>query len=111
MKQIIGAFCTLFVLALNMFVCAGVIAASGQAAEAKEFQADVIAEIENSNFNQNVIDGCISQASAAGYDLRLTSHIYDADNNIQTAEVRLSYTYTIPVLGIESSKTVRGMAR
>lgn len=111
MKQIVGAFSILLVLALNMFICAGVISASGQVAEAKEYKADVIAEVENSNFNPNVIGVCMEQASAAGYELQITNCLYDAYDNIQTAEVLLKYKYTIPVLGLEGIKSTRGIAR
>ena len=62
MKHIIGAFGTLVVLMMNIFICISVSNASGMAAEAKEFKAAVVAEIENSNFNPNVINACIAQA-------------------------------------------------
>lgn len=111
MKQIISAFCTLLVLVMNILICIGVSVTSGQVAEAKEFKADVIAEIENSNFNPNVIEGCITQAAAAGYDLKVTDCLYDEDNNAQIAEVILSYQYDIPVFGLKETKTTRGIAR
>lgn len=111
MKQIIGAFCTLFILAINVFVCAGVVTASVQTAAAKEYKADAIALIENSNFNPGVVDGCVKQAAAAGYDLRVTNCVYDTDSNIQTAEIVLEYKYSIPVLGLNGIKTTRGIAR
>ena len=111
MKHIVSAFGTLFILMLNIFICVSVSNASGMVAEAKEFKADVIAEIENSNFNPNVINGCISQAQAAGYELQITDCVYDANNNIQSAEVILTYSYTIPIFGINDKKTTRGIAR
>lgn len=111
MKQIIGAFCTLLVLLMNIFICVSVSTASGQAAEAKEYKSSVIAEIENSNFNPNVINGCIAQASDAGYELQITSCVYDENSNIQTAQVILSYEYNLPLFGLKSTKTTRGIAR
>ena len=39
MKQIIGAFCTLFVLLLYLFTGAGVLEASSGVAAAKEYKA------------------------------------------------------------------------
>lgn len=111
MKHIISAFGTLFVLMLNIFICIAVSNASGSAAEAKEFKAAVVAEIENSNFNPNVINSCISQAQAAGYELQITNCMYDENSNIQTAEVILTYSYQIPLFGISETKTTRGIAR
>lgn len=111
MKQIISAFGTLIILMLNIFVCVVIVNASGTVAEVKEFKADVIAEIENSNFNQNVINSCISQAQAAGYELQVTNCTYDASNDIQTAEIILTYKYELPIFGISETKTTRGIAR
>lgn len=111
MKHIIGAFGTLIVLVMNIFICIAVSNASGKVAEAKEFKADVVAEIENSNFNTYVINGCIEQARAAGYELQVTNCVYDENRNIQAAEVILTYSYRLPLFGIEETKTTRGIAR
>lgn len=111
MKTIIGAFGTLIVLMLNIVMCIGVSNASLATAAAKEFKADVVAEIENSNFNPNVIIGCVRQAQEAGYELEITTCIYDANRNIQMAEVILTYSYSIPLFGISETKTTRGIAR
>lgn len=111
MKHIISAYGTMFVLMLNVMICISLCNVSGTVAEAKEFKADIVAEIENSNFNAAVINGCINQAEAAGYKLTITNCIYDENNNIQTAEVILTYAYEIPLLGISEIKTTRGIAR
>lgn len=111
MKHMIGAFGTLIILVINILICIAVITVSGYVAEAKEYKAAVVAEIENSNFNPNVIDSCIRQAGERGYHLQVQSSIYDADYDIRTAEVILSYTYRMPLFGIEETKTTRGIAR
>lgn len=111
MRQIIDAFSTLFVLMLCIFACIAVGTFSVQAAEAKEYKADVIAVIENSNFNPNVIAGCKAQASAAGYDLEVKSILYDENSNRQVSEVTLTYDCRIPVFGLHGTRTTRGIAR
>lgn len=111
MKQIVEAFATLLVFVAALLGAVGIITVSGNVAAAKEYKADVIAEIEDSNFNPDVISSCISQAQAEGYTLTVTACSYDAQSNIQTAEVVLTYSYRMPVFGIEQSKTVRGIAR
>lgn len=111
MKHIISAFGILVSLMLSLFICVNVISASGQTVAAKEYKADVIAEIENSNFNPNVIASCISQASNAGYQLEVKACTYDEEANIQTAEVILTYNYQLPLFGISDTKTTRGIAR
>ena len=111
MKHIVAIFGTLIVMMLNTFLCISIINVSGAIAAAKEFKADVVIEIENSNFNQNVIDACIYQAQALGYQLEITNCIYDEQNAIKTAEVILTYKYAIPLLGIVGEQTTRGLAR
>ena len=111
MRNIIGAFGTLFVMTIYFYSCVAVGNAGIMVAAAKEFKAEVVAEIENSNFNPNVIAGCIEQAEEAGYQLQITNCIYDERENIQTAEVVLTYAYEIPLLGIAGTKTTRGIAR
>lgn len=111
MKHIIGAFSALLILMLNSFLCITVSTVSAEVAAAKEYKEDVIAEIENSNFNPAVIQQCIAQASAEGYRLSVTNCVYEEDNNIQSAEVILEYTYRLPLFGITETKTTRGIAR
>lgn len=110
MKHIVSAFGTLFVLLVNIFICVGVVTASSETAAAKEYKADVIAEIENSNFNANVIAACVAEAEELGYQLYVTKSV-DVSNEVQSADVVLSYSYEIPVFGISQTKTTRGIAR
>lgn len=111
MRNIIGAFSTLLVLILNLFLCISVSSSSAAVSAAKEYKADIIAEIENSNFNPNVINACITQAQAAGYSLEVTGYTYDTDHDIQSAEVILTYSYEMPLFGIAKTQTTRGIAR
>ena len=111
MKNIIGTFGTLTMLVIYFFSCISVGNAGITVAAAKEFKAEVVAQIENSNFNPKVIEGCIRQAEMAGYQLQVTSCIYDERYNMQSAEVILTYSYEIPLLGISEMRTTRGIAR
>lgn len=111
MKHIIGAYCTLAILILNLFLCAGVLTVSAEAAAAEAYKAAVTAEIENSNFNPKVIAECEKQAEIRGYELRMENGTYDEIKDARTAEIMLSYTYKLPVLGIQNKKTIRGIAR
>lgn len=111
MEKIIAAFSTLLVLLLVILGSAAVMNTGADVAAAKEYKADVIAEIENSDFNPYVIAECIRQAQAAGYQLSVSGLTYDEDNNIQTAEVILAYSYEIPLFGISKTHETRGIAR
>lgn len=111
MKSIVGAFGTLILLVINVLMCINISNASVAVAAAKEYKADVVAEVENSNFNAYVIEGCIEQAKQAGYDLKITSYTYNDMNDVQTAEIILTYTYELPMFGIYETRTTRGIAR
>lgn len=111
MEKIIGAFSTLLVLLFLVFGSTALINAASDAAAAKEFKADVIAEMENSDFNPYVVNECILQAQAAGYTLQIDNVTYDEDNNVKTAEVILSYGYELPIFGINKTHETRGIAR
>ena len=111
MKQIINTFGILLIITFNIFSCILLVNSTLQISLAKEYKADVIAEIENSNFNPNVIASCISQANANGYTLSVQNVQYDEDNFYTCAEVVLGYKYTMPLFNISADKTTRGIAR
>lgn len=111
MRQIVGAFSVLFVLMCNIFIGVGITAVSGEAAAAKEYKANVIAEIENSNFNPAVINSCIAAAQQDGYQLEVTDCVYDVYQQMQTAKVALHYQYRIPLFRVAQEKVTYGIAR
>lgn len=111
MEKIISAFSTLLLVVLTICGCAAIITVNADVAAAKEYKADIVAEIENSDFNPYVVNQCIAQAQAAGYQLQVSLQTYDEDRNIKTAEVILSYQYNIPVFGISKTHETRGIAR
>ena len=111
MKYIVEVFSVLTMLMLNLFVCIAVLSVSADVAAAKEYRAGVIAEIENSNFNPGVIDGCRVQASQQGYELEVSPCVYDENYDRRIAEVRLTYSYEIPLLGVSQQRVTRGIAR
>lgn len=111
MKYIVEAFGVMLVLAMNLFLCIGVVGISADVAAAREYKADVIAEIENSNFNPSVMDGCREQAALQGYELVISTYRYDPVYDRCIAEVELTYNYEIPLLGIMEQRVTRGVAR
>lgn len=111
MKYIVEAFSILMVLMLNLFLCMTVISVSADVAAAKEYKAHVVAEIENSDFNPNVIAACKEQAELQGYSLEITPCEYDAGSGRRIAEVRLTYDYELPLLGVSQQRVTKGIAR
>ncbi len=111
MGQVIKTYLGLFFLLLMGLVGIGVVTAGVQSAAARNYHADVISEIECSNFNSGVIDACRQQAQDAGYDLNVRTMNYDAEGHVMTAEVILEYNYAIPILNLVTDHEVRGFAR
>lgn len=111
MKQIIESFTAILFISLFAFASIAIITAVSDTVVAKDYKANIISEIENSNFNDEVINACVSQAQSSGYELQVTKTTYDPNNDINTAEIVLSYKYEIPLFGISVTKTTRGIAR
>lgn len=109
MGQVIKTYLGLFFLLLMGLVGIGVVTAGIQSAAARNYHADVINEIECSNFNDGVIAACKQQAKEAGYKLKIKTMEYD--RHVKTAEVILEYDYAIPVLNLVTDHEVRGFAR
>lgn len=111
MKHIIEGFSVLFAMMLNLCMTAGVLNVTAKVAAAKEYKAAVVAEIENSNFNPNVIAACIQDADGWGYTMEVTTCSYGEDMGRKMAEVCLIYNYEVPLLGVSGQSVTRGIAR
>lgn len=111
MKAIMEVYGILIMLLLTVQTGLVETAATEKVGQAKQFKAETVSEIENSNFNPVVINACIAGAAQAGYELTVTLCSYDENNDIQMAEVELAYTYSIPMLGINETRVTRGVAR
>ena len=111
MKAIMEVYGILLMLLLTAASGLSATAAEERIAQAKRFKAETIAEIENSNFNPTVIDALRTSAQASGYTLEVTPCTYDAENDVTTAEIVLTYKYKASVFGIEETRTTRGVAR
>lgn len=106
-KTMLGVFFLLLVLLTGVQTTMG----GTDVTEAQNYHADVVTEIECSNFNPQVIAACIDQAAQEGYELTVTPVMYDESGNLQTAEVILKYRYGIKLLDISEQKSIRGFAR
>jgi len=92
---------------------AGVMSASIDANNARDFHASVVAEIEDSNFAPSVINACKTQAADAGYELLIndSSIVKDEDGKTTLMEVILKYKYHVDFLEVISTQQIRAFAR
>lgn len=111
MGQIMKTYLGIFFLLVTGMVGIGVVTAGIQSANARNYHADIIGEIECSNFNDAVVSSCREQAKEAGYDLKIKTMAYDAQGHAKIAEVILDYEYAIPVLNLVTDHQVRGFAK
>lgn len=111
MEQIFKIFTALIIVTLQFFLCICVFLSCEQRERADSVKASVIAEIENSNFNESVIHACIETAKENGYELAVDTAVYEKEQDLVLADVTLSYTYEIPLLGVKQTKTLEGVAR
>lgn len=123
MSQVIKAFLGLFFMISLILLGSGILAAQMDVSDALDYKADIIAELENSNFNSDVLNACIRQAQENGYKLEVktfseggASVCYTDPSAVDTknvvmAEVKLTYPYRIGFLNAVTEHQVRGFAR
>lgn len=111
MEILIKVYSSIVVMVLNLYMGITAVVATEQVSVAENYRASVTAQIENSNFNQDVIAACEQEAREMGYELEITNCVFDEENDIQLAEVALTYDYKMPLLGIEETRVTRGIAR
>ena len=111
MGQVIKTYLGIFFLMVTGVVGIGVVTAGIQSANARNYHADVISEIECSNFNDSVVSACRKQAELEGYKLKVKTMAYDAQGHTKWAEVILDYKYAIPALNLVTDHQVRGFAK
>lgn len=111
MESIPKVFFSLFLFLIVTVLGINIINAGQNKSEAESYKAEVIAEIENSNFSDEVISECVSNAEKNGYTLTVNKTVVDADVEEYSAEVVLGYTYSIPLLNVDSTHYIRGVAR
>lgn len=123
MSQIIKTFIGTFFILLLIFLGTGIISAQIDVSNAQNYKADVVAEIENSNYSPSVINACIRQAKSSSYKLSVKVYarekaavtytepaVMDTDG-VEMAEVVLTYPYTITFLNSITEHSVRGYTR
>lgn len=123
MSQIVKAFSGIFFLLLLLFLGIGIVSAQMDVEKAKDYKSDIVMEIENSNYSVSVLNACIEQAKANGYDIAITvyqengvANTYAEANVMNTegaylAEILLTYHYGIGILNTSTEHSIRGFSR
>lgn len=123
MSQVFKSFMGVFFILILLLFGMGIISAQMDVSHALDYKSDIVTELENSNYNSDVLNACIRQAADNGYVVQVRTYstggasvLYTAPNAADTtgvvmAEVTLTYPYTIGFLNSVTNHTVRGYAR
>ncbi len=115
MSQVIKSFTGVFFMLLVLLLGTGVLSAQMDASNALSYKADLVAELENSNFSPQVLNGCIQQAIDNGYKISVKTFTRGGAARVyitpSAGEVVLTYPYRIGFLNSVTEHQVRGYAR
>lgn len=123
MSQVIKSFMGMFFILLLLLLGVGVISAQMDVSDAISYKSDLVAQLENSNYSPEVINGCIEQAVQNGYEISIKTFTEGGSVKVYTtpsagdttdvvmAEVVLTYPYQIGFLNSVTKHQVRGYAR
>lgn len=102
----------------------GVISAEMQSAKAKDYKADVVAQIEASDFDTEVMKELIKSAKDNGYTLYIKDDpndlsdpdtpsvlVTNASYNKKISYVTLKYSFDIGIFGIHKEHVTQSVAR
>ncbi len=110
MSSVPKVFLGLFILLLAVVIMTGILSANIQATNANHSYEAYVAEIENSNLSESVTASCAQSAKEDGFELAYNP-VKNSQGKVIMVEITFSYPYTIPFLGIEKERTIRGYAR
>lgn len=138
MRTLIETFVIIFLAGISILICAEFIGIQLQTNNAKDLHTTYVSMIESSNFDEETINQCKADAREKGYELDVDNNstpkkkcvncnatmpaetvkcpscgsekVFDYyDDRICT--VKLNYTISVPVIGLEREGVVNGYAR
>ncbi len=127
MGEIIKGFLGMICIILLLMTGVSVLTTMIEITNAKSYKSNVVAILENSDYDVAAIGECISEASELGYDLTVQCYsqniftgersvgdwdtIGSAGVEIYMADVRLEYEHTMPLFQVRTEHVFQGYAR
>ena len=127
MSQIFKAYMGVLISLGMGFSAGGILGAYLCVAGAQDFHAQVISELEGSDYYPKVVENCFARAGEAGYQLAITYYTEDGEigtwygtgvfpdvvegNRIEMAKVNLTFPFRIAFFGIQQEHILCGYAR
>lgn len=123
MGQVVKSFLGIFFAFLVVTTGITVITMQMQVSEARSFKDSVVASIENSDFNAEVLNSCFTEAGEQGYRMAVT--VYGKDGGSlefdsaavteahveEAGKARVFLTYEVNVFGKKFEKSMQGTAK
>lgn len=100
MENVVKSFLGIFFLALLLLVASRLIAIQLQVQNARECHKELIDQIENSHFNAQVINSCIAQAKAQGYEVEIRLYRPEQTVEVLTKGMQVSETRDVSMAKI-----------
>lgn len=121
MEQIIKTFLGIVFAMIVMMTGISVINVQTDGTNARDFKNDVISELENSDFNPDIINECFHVATEKGYAMEVTifnkegtAQVYNQPNVTDTSGAimaNIKLDYNVKILGKTSNKSIMGNTR
>lgn len=108
MRMVIEHFITFILLLFFIWIGIVYIMQNVLYSSAREFHGSVVTQVENSYFDEKVIEECKERAQRAGYELNV--QVYGEENK-KDAKVTLIFRYGIPLAGIVKNYEIEGYSR
>ena len=101
MDTVIKGFLGVFIFAMIVYLSAGLISAEMDTHAARSYM-----EIAESNMSPTVITAVQEQAARNGYQMQITTYgdVLETDG----VELKMTYHYKIPILGVDQTHMERG---
>lgn len=107
-RLIIEHFITFLLLLIFIWIGVAYIIQNVMYSSAREFHGAVVTQLENSYFDEKVIEDCKSKAERAGYQLNI--QVY-GEGDKKDAKISLMFQYIIPLAGIKKNYKIEGYSR
>lgn len=124
MPAVIKSFMGIFFFALVVFLGIGILNYQADVSGAKNYQRDVLRELQNSDFSPSVMNACIQDGTNRDYDVSIDVSSEDGTHatytknclavntdHVAAAYVTVVYKSRLPFLGVETASSLRGFAR
>lgn len=123
MEQMIKTYLGIFLIMMMTVIGIGIVSAEVEITRARDFKSDLIVEMENSDYNVNVLNACMKQAKEIGYGLEITLFGDDGsivsyqeggelpEGGVRLAEIVLSYSYSMGPFSSSRQHSLRGYGR